>query len=225
MNIQPRDKKGLFIDTKPKLIVNGPSVALAEFIGIMLGDGNLAKAKCSNYQIKIVGHSINDREYLLNYVSHLAKNLFGFTFGFYENSQYHRLCLTKGSKNLFFTLKKFGLIEGNKKLNNVTIPKWVFKNGLYIKACVRGLIDTDGCVCPITGRNYTYIWFKSGIPNLRKSFSKAMNLLGYRIAKWSGNETPQTYIGSKDMIKKYHKEIGFSNPYHERRFVMLNKHS
>ena len=111
-------------------------------------------------------------------------------------------------------------LSRNKKKNNISIPKWIFKDKKYIKACIRGLIDTDGCVVPITGRNYTYIWFKSIIPNLRNSFSKAMNILGYKIAKWSGKETPQTYIGKKDLIRKYYKEIGFHNPYHIRRFMM-----
>ncbi|QQG38894.1 MAG: hypothetical protein HYS32_00300 [Candidatus Woesearchaeota archaeon] len=220
VGLQPRDKKGWFIDTKPSILVNKPSVELAEFIGIMLGDGNLTKAKAGNYQIRIVGHIENGKEHLSYHVAPLAKRLFGITFGIYEKREENKLYLSKGSKHLFYTLIKFGLMYGNKKSNNVKIPKWIFKDKNYLKACVRGLVDTDGCVCPITGRDYTYVWFKSSIPNLRKSFSKAMDVLGYKIAKWSGPENTQTFIGSKEIIKKYYKEIGFNNPYHERRFMI-----
>jgi hypothetical protein len=198
-------------------LVNKPSVELAEFIGIMLGDGNLNRY---NYQIRVCGHNINSRQYFFNYIMPLANKLFDIKFNVYERPRYHQIYLVKSNKNLFYTLIKFGLVPGNKKLNNVTIPKWIFRDKKYLKACIRGLVDTDGTVCPITGRNYSYIWFKSGIPNLRNSFSKAMEILGYKTAKWSGNLTPQTYIGKKELIRKYYKEIKFKNPYHIKRFMM-----
>jgi len=75
-------------------------------------------------------------------------------------------------------------------------------------------------VCPITGRNYSYIWFKSAIPALRKSFSKAMKKLEIKTSKWSGKKesAKQTFIGGKGDIIKYHREVGFSNPKHIKRF-------
>lgn len=88
---------------------------------------------------------------------------------------------------------------------------------------IRGLIDTDGTVIPITGRNYSYIWFSCSISNLRISFDKAMKLLGYKTSKWNNcnketERAPETYIGAKKLIQKYYKEIGFSNPKHRTRF-------
>lgn len=120
------------------------------------------------------------------------------------------------TKDLVFTLKHWGFPPGNKKRNNVEIPSWIFQRKEYLKACIRGLVDTDGSVCPITGRKYPYIWFSSTIPNLRKTFTLAMEKLGFRIAKWTGKGTPQTYIARKFAIERYFKEIGFNNSKHKR---------
>ena len=52
--------------------------------------------------------------------------------------------LVVNSSNLIAYLLKRGLLKGNKVKNQVDIPGWVLKRIDYRKACVRGLIDTDG---------------------------------------------------------------------------------
>ena len=52
---------------------------LAELWGILLGDGHIEKTKAYKigvYHITIVGHSILDKDYLLNYVKPLIEKLF-----------------------------------------------------------------------------------------------------------------------------------------------------
>ncbi|MDP2908453.1 MAG: LAGLIDADG family homing endonuclease [Nanoarchaeota archaeon] len=170
------------------------------------------------YYIRICGDSEKDKAYLLDYVKPLIKKLFGLDMGTYQHKKNKELYLTIGSKDLLFTLKNYGLKSGNKIKNKACIPLWVFKSKNHLKACIRGLIDTDGSVIPITGRNYPYIWFTCGSPTLRKDFKKAMSILGYKTSKWNFNGTPETYIGSKKLIQKFYKEIGFSNPKHINRF-------
>lgn len=218
---QPKNKRGKFIPIKPKLLVKKPSKELAEFIGIMLGDGNIFKSKRS-YMVRITGHSIKDKEYLLNHVKPLIYKLFKVKMGFYFSKISKALYLTVGNKSFVYTLEYFGLKPNNKMKNNVSIPPWIFRSNNYLKACIRGLIDTDGTVLPITGRNYSYIWFTCNIPNLRKSFEDAMAQLGYKIAKWNHNENrgSETYIGAKNLIRKYYKEIYFNNPKHKERFML-----
>ena len=190
---KPR-KNGKFISVKPKLLVKNPSEELAEFVGIMLGDGNInpsyrdKKTKKYRYQyaIRICGHKTNDREYLLDYVKPLAYKLFKIKFNIYEHSSKEALYLAISDKNFYFTLEHWGLIPGNKKLNNVKIPTWIFSRKKYIRACIRGLIDTDGSVVATKRYNFNFIWLKSSIPQLRSSISKAMSLFNYRIEKWRG---------------------------------------
>ncbi len=204
-------------ERRAKILVKKHSIRLAEIMGIMLGDGNLWERR-GFYYTRICGHKVDDREYLLSHVKPLFKRVFNIDMKLYYHKTTKEAYLTKGSKDLVFTLKYFGLKSGNKIANEVGVPAWIFKSKKYIKACVRGLIDTDGTVLPITGRNYTYIWFTCGNPTLRGDFEKAMKILGYKIAKWNFSRTPETYIGSKELIRKYYKEIGFNNPKHLKRF-------
>ncbi len=203
---------------KPKLLANKYSKELAEIIGVMLGDGNSWSGRRGYYYIRVAGNSKNDKNYLINYVKPLFKKVFGIDMQVLYYYNQNEIFLHKGSKDLVFTFEKLGFPPGDKIKNKVKIPNWVFKSKSYLRACIRGLIDTDGCVCPITNRNYPYIWFKSHNAELRNSFSKAMQVLGFKIAKWSSNKSSQTFIGSKSLIRKYFKEIGFANPYHKKRY-------
>lgn len=205
------------VPKKPKLLVKSYSKELAEIIGIMLGDGN-SWSKPGYYYVRVAGNIQNDHEYLVKYVSQLFRAVLSTEMQILYYPKVGEIFLQKGSKDLVFTLEKYGFPPGDKIKNKVKIPDWIFENKSYLKACIRGLIDTDGSVCPITNRNYPYIWFKSYNPALRNSFSKAMKLLGIRIAKWSSNESSQTYIGAKSHIGNYYKAIGFSNQYHRKRY-------
>jgi len=195
--------------SKPRsvsLLVNGPSPGLAEAIGIMLGDGN-SWVKPGYYYIRVSGHMEDDKDYLLDYVRPLFSKIFKVRFGMSAHKTRKELFLVKGSKDLVYTLKEYGFPPGNKISNNVCIPPWIFKSNEYLKACIRGLIDTDGSVSPITGRTYPYIWFKSSIPNLRRTFTLAMNMLGFKLAKWTGKGTPQTYLAKNLWLRSIVKKL------------------
>lgn len=205
---------------KARLLVENPSTELAELIGIVLGDGNLWVKKEGYYYIRICGDSEKDRDYLINYVNPLFESLFKMKLYIRKHNKSKELFLVKGSKDVVFTLNHFGVPSGDKKRNNIKIPCWILDSKEYTKACIRGLIDTDGSVFPITGRNYPYIWFSSNIPNLRKSFEIAMKNLGFKLSKWNFRKghAAETYIANKIMIERFFKEICFSNKKHLKKF-------
>ncbi len=206
----------------PKLLIKQPSKELAELIGIILGDGNIWCKKGGYYYLRICGDSEKDKEYLLDYVKPLVEKLFNVKMYSKKHKTNRELFIVIGNKDVIFTLKHFGLPSGNKKKNNVKIPNWIFESEDYLKACIRGLIDTDGSVCPITGRDYPYIWFTCNIENLRNTFKKAMKTLGFKTSKWNIQKTrgADTYIGNKTDINKYIKTISFKN---RRHLNKLNK--
>ena len=79
------------------------SKELAEFYGIMLGDGNLTVKKAykmGTYQIRIVGDSRHDKAYLINYVKPLIKRLFEIEVKTSKQKEANALCLTSTSKKL-----------------------------------------------------------------------------------------------------------------------------
>jgi len=194
---------------------------LAELVGIILGDGSLYfNKKHKVYQFVITGHLQNDRKYFEEFVLPLLERNFGKKFKIIFDRKMNGIRIRSQFKSIIRDIVELGIPIGNKLKNNVAIPNWIFFDKRFLKVCIRGLIDTDGFVAPITGRNYSYIWFSSNIIALRKSFSRAMNILGFKTSKWSQriDSAPQIFIGSKYMIEKYFKEIGFNNPYHKIRF-------
>ena len=218
-----RAKGGLNSTRKEVLLIKEKSKELAELIGIILGDGNIWIKKGGYYYLTIVGDAKKDRNYLLKYVKPLVKKLFKKEMHTREHRTNNELFLYIGSKDIVFTLMQFGLKSGDKVKNNVGIPSWIFDSNEHVVACVRGLIDTDGSVCPITGRDYPYIWFSSAIPNLMEDFSKAMKQLGIKTSKWNIKQkrASDIYIGSKEMIRKYLKTISFKNQLHLTKILPL----
>lgn len=128
---------------------------LAEFVGILLGDGGITK-----YQIVITLHSKNEKEYS-EFVLSLSKKLFDVPASVNRDKNSASVDLVISRRELVrFCVEEVGLKVGNKVRQKVDIPDWIKKNKRYSIACVRGLVDTDGCVFThrynINGRNYTY---------------------------------------------------------------------
>ncbi len=214
----------IFLGNLQRVLLKRKSVQLAELMGILLGDGSLYhNQKHKIYQCVITGHSRNDYQYLVNFVKPLFEDLFDIRFRVKKLKTANAIQVYNQNKAVTLTLQQLGIPIGNKKNNNVKIPQWIFDSKTYLRACIRGLMDTDGSVSALPGRNYPYLYFNSSIRGLRESFSQAMKILGFKIAKWSLNRgAPQTFIAKKSLVHKYAKEVGFNNPYHKNRFSVFN---
>lgn len=130
-------------DIKRGLKIPNHSKELAEFIGVLTGDGYINHyPKKGDYVLDIAGDSRNDKEYLTNFVSELIKNLFGLKtnilFAKNQNSVHIRL----RSKSIIYFLKEMGFPLGYK--NQIGIPNWIKKKDIFMRYFLRGLFDTDG---------------------------------------------------------------------------------
>lgn len=188
--------------------------SLAEFVGIVLGDGGIKK-----YQLTITLNKITDREYI-TYVIKLIKRLFGLEPKVYGLKNSLAVNVAVSRKDLVSFCKKIGLKEGDKIRQQVDIPGWIKKNRNFGKKCVRGLMDTDGCVfneCHlIKGKKYCYprMSFVSHSAPLRLSVYEILQKLGF-YATLRNNRSVQ--IERLVDIKRYFKVIGTSNPKHLQR--------
>jgi len=84
------------------MIISPKNENLAEFIGLMLGDGNLYSQKStSNYQIRIAFNSEKEYDYLL-FVKNLIKKIFSkiFYIKSVKNKKCFHLCLS--DKHLYY---------------------------------------------------------------------------------------------------------------------------
>lgn len=201
------------------------SIELAELFGIILGDGHVDQiirdSKVRIYTLTIAGDSRTDKHYLENYVSNLFKKLFRES-GKVSSSKCSNSCYLKihGKKIIEFLVLK-GINPGNKKNNNQKIPDWILNNQKYLIACLRGLIDADGCVYYIskaTNKNIR-ITFTSYIPALMQDVRTSFIKLGFHPSKVIRNE--DIYLSSKQDVDKYLLEIGFSNDKHLKRLQNL----
>ena len=193
---------------------------LAELVGIILGDGNIQiakKNKSTSYMLRIVGDSRKDKEYLINYVKPLCDSLFGLDAKIKPHYMFNGLYVIVNSKNVTEFLLSIGLQAGNKIKNGVTIPPWIQKDVSLLKKCIRGLIDTDGSIYELKP-HWPGLWqicFTSQNPFLMQDVRNAFIKLGYSCSRISHkNSTPKIYITKKEDIRKFYKEIGFSNPKH-----------
>lgn len=117
------------------------STELAEYTGILLGDGGIA-----DYQVVVTLHDKTEKEYS-EFVMNLTEKLFGVLPQRYHNSKDSVYDVTVSRKELVtFCVDVLGLHIGNKVRQQVDIPNWIKENKEFSIACLRGLVDTDGSV-------------------------------------------------------------------------------
>jgi len=191
------------------------SVELAELIGVILGDGGLP----GNHQITITFNNKTDREYSL-YLRGLLKKLFSIDYYIRYRKDNNGADIVISSSNLIDFLLKQGLTTGNKVTNQVDIPDWVHKKLEYQKACLRGLVDTDGSFYHhkynSNGRQYKYLklCFTNCSRPLLNSVFRIFKKLHFK-AYLQGNHVS---IYSIPEIRRYFEEIGTHNPKHFNKF-------
>ena len=188
---------------------------LAEFVGAVLGDGNVNFYKKGKeigvYHIRIAGDKVKDNEYH-TYLKDICKEIFNLNAKnvIRPNERF----LDIYSKELVIFFIKMGIKPGNKITNQSTIPLWIFEKVEYIRACLRGLIDTDGSIFRMSQRDFNLIRINFTNHNFtllndtREGFLK----LGYHPSKIIHQR--QFNLSRQDEIKKYLKEVGFSNKKH-----------
>lgn len=191
-------------------------VELAELIGIILGDGGLS----GNHQLTVSFNSKTDKEYSV-FLGKILRKLFSIDYHVHPRRNCDGADIVVSSSNLIDFLLKQGLVSGNKVKNQVDIPHWIYDKVAYQKACVRGLIDTDGSFYRhrynSNGRNYSYLklCFASRSKSLLNSVLRILRQFGFD-AYMHGD---QVFIYSMLGIKKYFEEIGTHNPKHSDKII------
>jgi len=196
--------------------------SLAELWGIILGDGHIErikKYKVGVYKIKIAGHSVDDRDYLLNFVRPLCEELFGVKSRIYQSKTKNCLYVMIDSRRIVDFFEENEFPAGNKIINGVKIPDWIKENNLFLAACLRGLYDTDGSFYRLTNQNSYQIHFKNYNLDLLNEVRRALLKLGINPSKIICNKS--IVITKKSEIEKFYKLIGFSNPKHLNKIRLL----
>jgi hypothetical protein len=194
------------------------SAKLAEFIGILLGDGNIG-----NTQTTVFLNRKDDRDYA-KFVCKLINNLFNYKPTSSDYQYKNTLTIRINGVDFINLLENLGLKRGNKIKNNVNVPRWIEENNTFSLACVRGLFDTDGGLYThkhwTNGIKYRNLgWnFTSYSPALIKFMRGVLKEGGFNIKK---PKEGRLYIYGLREIRRYFKIIGTHNPKH---FLKLKQH-
>ncbi len=187
------------------------SVELAEFFGIMIGDGGINNP----WQAKISLNSETDLAYS-KYISKLTKKLFEIDPTFIKRRGENTIIISLSSTSIVDFLIEKGLIRGNKLKAGLKIPQWILDNDEFKRACLRGLIDTDGCL-------YIHVhkskWDKV-YKNIGLNFSSYSEdlisqvseiLFEYGIVPHISKRGTDIYLYKASAVKKYLEVVGTSN--------------
>lgn len=195
--------------------------ALAEFMGILAGDGNSYSLrrgkKVGVYTIRIAGDSRHDKEYLEEFVANLGKDLFKLNPKLRKLKGKNALHLVFYSKQLVNLLSDIGFPSGDKIKNNIGIPSWIKNDRNLLKAYIRGVIDTDGSIFRMSNKdpNLIRIGFTNHNPKLLNECRQSFEKLRFKPSKIIRGK--KFVISRKENISRYLEEIGFNNPKHIKR--------
>ncbi len=191
------------------------SVLLAEFIGIMMGDGGMTAR-----QFTISLHHIDDLAYS-KFVTALIEQLFHIAPSIRHIPKNSVNIIVVSRTKLMHYLHGLGLPLGNKVKQNFTIPQWIQENEEFMAGCVRGLVDTDGSIFnheyASNGKQYSYkkLSFSSASLPLREVVQLFLENHGFHARFTRGIEIR---LESKKDMEHYMKFIGSHNPKHLNRY-------
>ena len=180
---------------------------LAEFIGIMLGDGYF-----SDNRLKVSFNSVTDLEYIY-YVKKLMLGLFNENaiLKFRKEENTAELYLFK--RSILKTLNDNGLIK-SPKWQRAIIPTSFLKFDL---AVLRGYFDTDGCVV-ITDNNgtiYPRLEMKICPSPMQEQFIRILGKYQFNFGVYNiGKGEVRIQLNGEKQLDKWLNLVGFSNKKH-----------
>ena len=194
---------------------------MAEFYGILLGDGCISRYVSqgrTRYEIRIDGNSLTDvkyYDYLKKLISKVAnkevkiryrKNCNGIYIKFLDKEFANYL-----NKELDFPMGKKG---------NISISQKILSQELYVQKALRGFFDTDGSIYFTKNnskiRYYPIIELSTHSQALIKQLKEILDKKGFKttIAYYEDS----VKLNGKPNVIKWMREIGSSSSYKKGRF-------
>lgn len=180
---------------------------LAEFVGIMLGDGSLTK-----FQASITLNSEADKDYI-KYVYSLILKLFDDKPTLIKKKDCRAIDLRLSGIKLVKYLIRIGLKVGNKVKQQVDVPIWVKSSQDFSIACLRGLMDTDGCIVKSvhTYKTKKFTYFNPCFANRSKPL---LNFVSYTLNDLGLHPSiagERIWLYNKAEVQKYFELVGSNN--------------
>ncbi|MBI2055441.1 MAG: hypothetical protein HYT42_00965 [Candidatus Sungbacteria bacterium] len=192
------------------------STELAECMGVLIGDGHL-----SEYQASVTTNSETDKQHA-EFIKRLLESLFAVSAVLKVKAGERSVTVVASSKVLVNFLRQAGMPLGNKIRGALSIPRWVFENGAFQRAFIRGLFDTDGCIYLDTHRIKEKIYkhlswtITSYADTLIEDILKLLKSQGFSPTYRTSQKS--VHLRKQAEIQRYFKEIGTHNSKHAERY-------
>lgn len=189
---------------------------LAEFYGILIGDGCVSKFRSQgrlHYAIRVDGNSLTDIEYYNNHLKPLTERVVNRT----VNVKFRKVgnCIF-----IMFEYKDFAVFLNSRlgfpfgKKGEISISSEFIKNQKYLIAILRGLFDTDGCLYftknNSENRYYPIIELSTHSSALINQLYQVFTDLKFRVKISHFKDSVKLH--GKDNLIKFMQSIGSSHP-------------
>ena len=191
------------------LIPRKKTPGLAEFMGIMIGDGHI-----SHFQI-VISLGNKEKEYAY-YIVELFNNIFDARPKIAARSSGY-LDVYFGSVDLVKWFREQGLVS-NKVKSQVCVPAWIMSRRDFMKRFIKGFFDTDGSIYRLKyGRQ---IAFRNESAPILQALQVMLRKLEYKPSVISSGKV---YLTRKEDIQKFFREVSPANRRHIQRFRSFTK--
>ena len=214
---------------------------LAEFIGIVTGDGHLnyeLREKSRFYSVTISCNFTEDIEYFKNTINPLFEKLFNANLSIIKSKNWNYFNAVKCSRAIVNFLNINFCIPVGNKTSNISIPPIIIQSNDSIKAAfIRGLVDTDFSLsfkkrkrfhsypiikCSLKSKNIicqlnkilNEFGFKTNLILNEKNFDKRFNIY---------YERHSIYLSGVKNLEKWISIIGFDNPRLSSKYLIWRK--
>lgn len=164
---------------------------LAEYIGAVLGDGNIGKFPRTE-RIIIVGNANNDG--FIRRYANLTESLFKKKPALSHDNGVNAVRISLYQKKIS---KRLNVPVGNRTKLDIIIPSWIWKNNKYLISLLRGLFEAEGSLSIHIPTGTYNFQFKNQNKSLLRIVLRGLKLLGYH---------PEIRINSIRLRKKMEVE-------------------
>ncbi len=210
-----------FYDVRRRIRLPKISDSLAEFFGILFGDGSVIDTE--RIHRIVISLNLKEDSVYKDYVFQLIKKLFGIEPKLKRRQRFGKLDLEISSKGISKFLLSLGYPNGRKK-DKLIIPYWILENRKHLQLFLRGLVDTDGSLFfakrgTYKLNEYPVIEIKMHDENFINQIFYSLKNLGFKV-----NKTKiKIQLNGKDNLQKWINEIGFRNLNLQSRYFLWKK--
>lgn len=191
---------------------------LAEFLGAMLGDGNVF-LKNGKGHITITSNMHTDFPYLKLRLLPLVKKIFAVEAKIYSYPKRENVArLRINSKAAIIELIRF--LPIGKKIGKMKIPERLWSNKDLLASFVRGFFDTDGTIFQKYGK-YAQIEFRTYDKKFKVELVRAIKHLGFNPSVNRNHNS--VCIHRQEEIHMFFRSVGSANPKHILRYKIWSK--